>query len=591
MSKVNILTATAKTLTTLPGIGQSKARSIVEMREHFQDQGQTLSFMHLRDSNILPPHVWDKFLQDERICFVVGEEEEEEETTSTNQLLETILGSLHEELGKIEARITNTVESRLTNLQTQHNALQQQFQQSMMRPVTTTAEPMPDGIRAPTTSGPTWGNITPTVTRTTPNPNFGIPAMGNVLASSTPITQAPPTTSQAMIGSQAALGAVGGVGTTGMPLNPDVTVPPPQIPLMPGLPPINHPPPGFPAMPPAMPPQQQPVMPANGIYQNPVRPQVPRDVDNFPPPVNARRPRLAIGREPPPPKMSTYNGQQDWRPYIMQFERMARRYNWTPEERLDRLTDSLRDKALDFYGSLDDETRENYHLLSLKLDQRFGCTDPPASMRRKLASLKQRADEKLEEFAERAQKLAQDSYPHFDGEAVLIIQTMAMEAFLRGCTHQQAAVQVLNREPRDLAEALRQMKIHVQNYETVFGAHRKAVKAVSFEDSDEEEFSVREAKFAGKQKSVEEKVVGMMQKPLSAAVKEGIEEGLKGLASVLREIMTAPKPNSPNKKIPASPPGTPPRSQRQCFNCGDTSHFAKECPKKSPSKSSPSKPN
>ena len=60
---------------------------------------------------------------------------------------------------------------------------------------------------------------------------------------------------------------------------------------------------------------------------------------------------------------------------MMQFELLARRYNWSPEEKLDRLTDSLRDKALDFYGSLGRDTREDYALVTLKLDQRFGCTD------------------------------------------------------------------------------------------------------------------------------------------------------------------------------------------------------------------------
>ena len=79
--------------------------------------------------------------------------------------------------------------------------------------------------------------------------------------------------------------------------------------------------------------------------------------------------------------MVTYGGQQDWRPYILQFTRMANRYGWIPEESVDRLVDWLRNKALYLYGSLNEQVRDTYDLLVAKLDQHFGKKDPPSSVR------------------------------------------------------------------------------------------------------------------------------------------------------------------------------------------------------------------
>ena len=217
------------------------------------------------------------------------------------------------------------------------------------------------------------------------------------------------------------------------------------------------------------------------------------------------------------------------------------------------------------------------------MDHLFGRKDPPASIRRQLASLKQLEQESLEEFAERAQKLALDSYPQVNGDAVGLVQVMAMDAFLWGCTHQRAALQVLNREPVDLAEALRLM-ITVQNFDTVFAQNRKSVKQVSFEDP-YDEYIVRAAEVRAKAvKPLEDRVAGLIEKPLSVAVKAGIEEGMKSIALMLQSILEANK-TAPVAATPARPQGSPrwtnspagSPARGSCDKCGDTSHYAREC--------------
>lgn len=52
---------------------------------------------------------------------------------------------------------------------------------------------------------------------------------------------------------------------------------------------------------------------------------------------------------PPPPEMATFDGRSEWCPIKIQFDRIADRYKWSEDQRLERLIESLRDKALKFY--------------------------------------------------------------------------------------------------------------------------------------------------------------------------------------------------------------------------------------------------
>ncbi|CAG2217872.1 unnamed protein product [Mytilus edulis] len=114
---------------------------------------------------------------------------------------------------------------------------------------------------------------------------------------------------------------------------------------------------------------------------------------------------------PTAPKMSTYDGRNDWRPYYLQFSTIADRCKWQSEQRLYKLIECLRDKALKFYSSRPKFVQTNYESLCKKMEERFGRKEPPHIVRRLLQDLKQEQEESLEEFAERAQELATDGYP------------------------------------------------------------------------------------------------------------------------------------------------------------------------------------
>ena len=159
------------------------------------------------------------------------------------------------------------------------------------------------------------------------------------------------------------------------------------------------------------------------------------------------RPDVKSDSGPPPPKAQTFNGKNDWRPFFILFERIASRYGWDEGMKLDRLVESLRDKALDYYSTLRVADRECYARLVNKMNNRFGCRDPPAIIRPKLHSLKQLEDETLEELAERCQQLMVDGYPEGQDR---IFDSLAVDFFCKAAINKDAVCQVLNQKLTDL---------------------------------------------------------------------------------------------------------------------------------------------
>ena len=53
--------------------------------------------------------------------------------------------------------------------------------------------------------------------------------------------------------------------------------------------------------------------------------------------------------DPTPPKMRTFIGKEDGRPYFLQFCHIVNNYNWSDKDRLDKLIECLIDRALNFF--------------------------------------------------------------------------------------------------------------------------------------------------------------------------------------------------------------------------------------------------
>lgn len=253
------------------------------------------------------------------------------------------------------------------------------------------------------------------------------------------------------------------------------------------------------------------------------------------------------------PKVANYDGKTPWRAYEVQFNHIAGKHDWTREEKLDKLVQALRDKALTFYSSLPETTRESYTKLSKKLNNRFGPKEPPRTVRKQLAMLKQEPEEKLEEFAERTQRAAGDAWGEYDEG---FSDTIAVDAFLQGCSDKNAALYAIEREPDTMDQALDLVRKAVHNHRLLFGSKSPSyppkVRAVQFAESPRPE-----------RKSESAEVDELRQK-LGA-----LDQSMKAQGGKMDQLLGL------LQRAPASPQMT--RRGGGCFRCGKEGHFAMEC--------------
>ena len=104
---------------------------------------------------------------------------------------------------------------------------------------------------------------------------------------------------------------------------------------------------------------------------------------------------------PLPPRLNTYYGKMNWRLYLLQFKRIAKKYKWSGEDKLDMLIECLRDRALKCF-SRSKTVQNDYQARCKQMEDIFGRTNLPNVIRRQLQELRQVPDGSLEEYAERA---------------------------------------------------------------------------------------------------------------------------------------------------------------------------------------------
>ena len=133
----------------------------------------------------------------------------------------------------------------------------------------------------------------------------------------------------------------------------------------------------------------------------------------------------SMSRPSSSPKVPTFDGtiSAQFRPWIIQFEAIARHQGWTLGERVVRLVSSLMGPAATL-GQLDD-----YKFLRARLSRRYDPPEREEAHRAELRACTRRRNESADEFAENIKNLAQRAYPSADQN---MLDNLVVERFREG---------------------------------------------------------------------------------------------------------------------------------------------------------------
>ena len=131
------------------------------------------------------------------------------------------------------------------------------------------------------------------------------------------------------------------------------------------------------------------------------------------------------------PKVPTFDGSNtaQFRPWIIQFEAIARHQGWSAGERVVRLVSSLTGPAANLLIGMTLEQLDNYNCLRMRLARRYDPPEREEAHRAELRARTRRRNESADEFAENIKNLAQRAYPLADQNT---LDNLVVERFREG---------------------------------------------------------------------------------------------------------------------------------------------------------------
>ena len=131
------------------------------------------------------------------------------------------------------------------------------------------------------------------------------------------------------------------------------------------------------------------------------------------------------------PKVPTFDGtiSAQFRPWIIQFEAIARHQGWTLGERVVRLVSSLTGPAANLLIGMTLGQLDDYNFLRARLSRRYDPPEREEAHRAELRARTRRRGESADEFAENIKNLAQRAYPSADQN---MLDNLVVERFREG---------------------------------------------------------------------------------------------------------------------------------------------------------------
>ena len=139
----------------------------------------------------------------------------------------------------------------------------------------------------------------------------------------------------------------------------------------------------------------------------------------------------SMSRPSSSPKVPTFDGtiSAQFRPWIIQFEAIARHQGWTLGERVVRLVSSLTGPAANLLIGMTLGQLDDYNFLRARLSRRYDPPEREEAHRAALRACMRRRNESADEFAENIKNLAQRAYPSADQN---MLDNLVVERFREG---------------------------------------------------------------------------------------------------------------------------------------------------------------